>query len=362
MQDDETGAAAGRDQQAQQRAADEKELLGKLTTCTEKVRSLLAKGVRDPELAKALARIASRLAELRRYVDPPSGTRTAAYQAVLLVLSRIDPPEGARDVELSRRELAWDIAEDLKIAMLYFAPDEHLGSLIEQEWMRRSKPDGWAVWFDVAELEALRGGRMAERDGQGLLLPRWRPTAIDRLATLYEARMDRVRHDRANTTLRNRYITNATLLLVSLFVLAGLLAIYQGVRAEPAPTWMLVATGMVAGGFGSVLTGIYKLRDEKLGIRQLRSLWPTFVAQPMVGAAAALFILLIIASGIIQVGGLDPAQMDWRHYVVFGLVAGSSEPAFIGTTRRIAAILEDRGQEQAPPKADTAAADPARPA
>ena len=81
---------------------------------------------KDPELMKALSRIASRLSELQTYLGspPPSGT---------------PPPRGPvteaihRITEKMSRDGAWDAAEELQIQLLYFAPDVRLDSLLSPD-------------------------------------------------------------------------------------------------------------------------------------------------------------------------------------------------------------------------------------
>src|SRR5262249_23523057 len=158
----------------------------------------------------------------------------------------------------------------------------------------------WTWLFPAEELKKLLAGVPPAQ---------WRETAIDRLATLYQHRMDWWRHDRTRSQLRERYLYSVSILL--LLVLAST----SGILCRQSAFTPIVAPAMLAGALGSVLSAMYKLRDEILGIRQLRSFMPVLVAQPLLGATAALVVYVVFSSGLIKVANLDPATFSWHYYL-----------------------------------------------
>jgi len=194
------------------------------------------------------------------------------------------------------------------------------------------------VFFDHAELSGLIQG--LKSDGE-VSSARARSAAIDRITTVYYMRMDHHRHDRAQSQLRTNYF------FALMAVLGGnLLACAVAIKLR-ADQPLLIACLM--GALGSILSGIYKLRDEELGIRQLRSIWPVLVIQPLVGAAAAMLVFAVLKTGIIQVATFDPAKESWPFFATFGFVAGFSEPFFLGVVRRTAVLTEQEKSQKGPP-------------
>ena len=280
---------------------------------------------------KAFSRISSRLFELRVYLDLGRTNPGQPLAAVASILDRIDAGLG--------RDSAWDTAEELKTGLLHVAPDEHLSTLLDAEWAAPARQEHrWTSLFPEEELTGLRArsasGEKNERS------PGWRSATIDWLATLYERRMDSWRHDRAKAQLRSNYLFAVTALLGVVLGLTSVMTVWQG---EPftGDVSTLLLTAMAAGALGSVLSGVYKLRDEMLSIRQLRSFGPVLTAQPFVGATAATLLFAVLTSGLIQVAGLAPGNLSWQHHAVFGFLAGFSEPFFLGVVKRVAGLAEE---------------------
>ena len=318
---------------------------------------------KDPELVKAVSRISSRLVELQVYLGRRPAVANPPRQAILSILQRItadlDRDEAKESAQAPKqpslrepgRDAAWDAAEDLKIALLYVAPDEHLSSLLEAEATRPAQhSDGWRTLYSEAELKELRKQWEDVRSKGEAMPPAWREIVIDRLATLYQQRMDRWRHDRANLQLRANYFFGVTVVL-------GVVLGFTGVLTVSRDNAVLLMTAMVSGALGSVLSGIYKLRDEMMNIHQLRSFWPVLTAMPFVGAAAGTLLLAVLTSGLIKVADLAPTAFAWQHYAVFGFLAGFSEPFFLGVVKRVAGMTEE--EKKAPAEAGLAQAAPA---
>jgi hypothetical protein len=290
------------------------------------------KGRMHPETLKALTRIATRMAELQRYIE--LGPKfPAPYTSVQSLVERVSSTLTV--------DAAWELAEKLKIEVLWFIPPERLWSLIEIE--SRLKPhvasDHWSASFALEEVQNLRA-EFNDCLATGKPLPQaWRDLAVERLATLYEVRADSFRYVRALAGLRARYFhTFSVVLAVLLFVSVGLV----GITALAGSRMELYAlfSALAAGALGATLSGIYKLRDTLTSIRELRSNKAVLTIQPLVGAAAAFVLYVILRSGWVMIAGVDPDRLGWAHLTILGFLAGFSEPFFLGTVHRLSRIGE----------------------
>jgi hypothetical protein len=304
--------------------------------------------MKDPERMKAYSRLSARLTELE--VMLPSVTSEQDVAAVASVLSRIQRKLG--------RELAWDIAEQLQLTLVRISPPARLSSLLESERTlvrehAAKKGDAalpygnsidWGRKFPVEELE-----RLCADYKNGNPSKETREVSIARLVHLYEARIDAWRHLRAHTQLRSNYLQAVA---VSLFGLLGALVVLVNLVLHFAAgnelLWMLLTTAMT-GALGSVLTGVFKLRDEMMSIRQLRSFAPVLIALPVVGATAATVLFVVLHAGLLTIGGLEVDELNWAHHALFGFLAGFSETFFFGIVKKLAGQLDD--SEPKPPSA-----------
>jgi hypothetical protein len=69
------------------------------------------------------------------------------------------------------------------------------------------------------------------------------------------------------------------------------------------------------------------------------------VAQVLVGAASAIVVMLLLASGIVHIAGA--ASLEGK--AVVGFVAGFSEPFFLKTIERVAKLGEESAPERETP-------------
>jgi len=91
----------------------------------------------------------------------------------------------------------------------------------------------------------------------------------------------------------------------------------------------------LAGAIGSTLAGFFKLR-ELVRITDLRFLKTGMYIQPVIGAAAALLLLVLLESGILELPGARDGQPSTAALATYGFIAGYSEPFFLGVVRRVA--------------------------
>jgi hypothetical protein len=287
-----------------------------------------------PELVKALARIATRLAELQRYIELEPGC-PAPYASLKNLVECV-----SRNLNVVA---AWELAEGLEIELLWFIPTERLWSLIEAE--SRLKPhvasDHWNASFPEEDFQLLRAA-FSDCLAKGAPLPQaWRVFAVERLATLYEVRADSFRHARALAGLRARYFRVFFVVLALLLLISVGLVASNGLGAREVDFSVLIST-LTAGALGATLSGIYKLRDSLTSIRELRSNQAALTIQPLVGAAAAFALFAILRSGLVTIAGFNLDRPDWAQHAILGFLAGFSEPFFLGTVNRLSHLGESR--------------------
>lgn len=86
------------------------------------------------------------------------------------------------------------------------------------------------------------------------------------------------------------------------------------------------------------MSGTLRLRDLRAGLGALRSFKSVLVIQPLIGAAFALLVALILDAGL---AGIElPTDNDQRSatLAIFGFVAGYSEPFALGIVNKMAAM------------------------
>jgi hypothetical protein len=279
----------------------------------------------DPELRKALGVIQTRLSETRRLLalrKTDVTLRNAAAVTELVSLVRRDP--ATLDIDG-----AWELAGALKRLNLRFADREFLTSRLEYEQRRAAATGQWHGWnthFEAQELidllAAFRARQATENDHR---------RAVDRLTFLYLQREEAGRDRRARAALKRLYLSR--LWVVLLLLLAGF-----GVAINVATTWDIweaVVLTICAGGLGSTLSGIFKVRDQLVQLDELRSFWPAMRVQPLIGACGGLILFLALRSNAVSLGSVSHGLSGMG---LAAFAAGFSEPFFIGTVQRVAVV------------------------
>jgi hypothetical protein len=138
--------------------------------------------------------------------------------------------------------------------------------------------------------------------------------------------------ERSRSSVKSKYmLLLAAILLLSIGGLcAGMDLATNGVG------WQILLAAF-AGGIGSLVSGAFKLRDQVATVAQLRAFAPAILVQPLVGATAGLFSLLVMVSGTINIGD-SATQWAARGAVAFAI--GFSEPFFLKTVNRVASLGE----------------------
>jgi hypothetical protein len=266
----------------------------------------------DPELRKTLARIDAAIDEALRLRS--CNRLNGRVEARLADLLDFQPSAIGLDAAL-------ELIDQIDQAMIETGDLRYLIMELESEYQLTG---GTALTWDELYHQRLD---LIER--ASLLSRRKRRVseARHRLAALRWARSDHYRRHRARQRMKKRYLWRiGAVLAVLLLAMGFLLRRHQGVLLDDV---LLTA---FAGAVGATVSGTYKLRDELVRGSELREFSPAIVVQPLLGAAAALFVLLVLESGMVDFAGAE----GWAKRGAVGFVAGFSEPFFLGVVQRVA--------------------------
>ncbi len=272
----------------------------------------------DSEARKSLSRIRTSLTALTVHAKP--GALVPKHE--LELRSLLQKPLRGRSLD-SLIEVVYELDE----LLVQVADDEYVRRVVCAE----SLPDEDNVRLDQVQAGLTKVGPvvggMAEQRQE--------------LLTMLEMRRFRYRRLRSRRRMKTGHLIGVAFLLLGL-TLALALAIEDPTGPDGPDAVLLCA---VAGALGGTLANLYKLRDEIGRGTELRAFKPILIAQPAVGAAAGLIVLLIVASGLL---GTTTAQSDgrWQSLTLLAFAAGFSEAFFLGLVRRVAGAAEgDRAKK-----------------
>lgn len=292
----------------------------------------------DPVRTKNLEKAASQLQQLLAMLESAEREGRRVGVASLGVL--LDRLEGQGIAGLSGHG-AWELADALALELVRCADDARLHVLLSGKGLLVGQ--GWETHFPddllrtVASACTEHGFRSEHRRLQARYI----------LEEVEQLRVQEFRRDRALAELRGIYLGRMVLvLLLTLLPFCALVLAASGSSrpfAAASPDAVLLA--LFAGAVGSVLSRAIKLGGQgtlqaaadgqaPLGIRALYSGWKVFLAQPVIGAASAFLVYLVLRSRLLAPGTAtadDPAAL-----ALVAFLAGFSEPFFIGTLDRIA--------------------------
>jgi hypothetical protein len=276
----------------------------------------------NPELTKALAYVQQGVGEARRLLAITQPDSPASCDLARAELTGI---LDGHEVDSLTEDDAWELYTAIKQAVLLIENQAYLSMLLEREAVRDGRHDAWHRWtthFSVDELtelrEALRGPPAPEACAR----------AARRLGFLFAKRAEAGRERRAKAAVKKRaaaYVAPTLLLL-----LATLIA---GIDIDQGATWRDALVAATAGAVGAALAGFIKLRDRLVELDDLRAFATTIAIQPLVGATSGLVVLLVVESGIIEIGGGPSHQTPGRTLLAFA--AGFSEPFFLGLVQKV---------------------------
>lgn len=143
--------------------------------------------------------------------------------------------------------------------------------------------------------------------------------------------------------LRTHFFVGYTV-LVAVLVMAFLWFAIQAGGANALSDPRVIALTAVAGALGSTVSGVLRLRNL-IRITEFRLLGPGLIAQPLVGAATALFLLLLLESALIGLPRIE-GQGSWAAAAAYGFLAGFFEPFVVGVVRRMTGESRPKGEEE----------------
>jgi hypothetical protein len=283
---------------------------------------------RNPELAKARAHVQGYVAEARNLLDladEEAPLRTAGVRERIGELLR-------RDLRSLSIDSTWELANELKHELLFLGDASYVWTQLEYEAQRDKKSDKWHGWSDHLEPSKLQE-LLAARNNNGRVDRPIQLEAVRSLMKLYEQRAEAGIERRARAAQKCRYLTTLIpILFTLLFALSA--AIYA---VGGSGMWKQILLAASAGALGATLSGTFRVRDRLFELDDLRSFWPAMRIQPLIGATAGLFTLLVLESHAIKVGDAT-GPTPWAAWALFTFVAGFSEPFFLGLVRRVAVV------------------------
>jgi hypothetical protein len=290
---------------------------------------------KDESRRKEPERIYSTLEDLLELeATHPSATRRAAIERQIDLDPAALGPDQATELIFGLKEL---LIRDGDASILFAIADDEL------RWTIRTT--SWLTW----------DGLFGATDPPGLkeYLAGNEPTAQQvsatrrRLITLLRARIEDMQVHRARQALRRHNLRDLTLVLgVVLIVLVPLTALTAAAYPGPSPVGVLLA--VLGGMLGALLSGTFKARDTLTRAADIASFRDGLPAQILVGAAAALAIVVIVGGGLVTISTIDLSP--WQSLLALGFVAGFSEPFFLGTIKRATTLGDPQTSAPAQPK------------
>jgi hypothetical protein len=285
----------------------------------------------DPELAKALGKIQTHVAEAAALLDLPDASaplRTADTKDRLRELL-------AADVDELTIDTAWEVAGALKRELLVLGDAQYVWSKLEYEAQRNAQRGRWHRWtdhFDAAALTDLLARRPTKQAD-----PETQADVVWHLRHLYAERAEAGLERRARAKLKCRYLS--VLVAVLSFCFLALALVLEEISGPGI--WKSVALTASAGALGATLSGVFRVRDKLTELDDLRSFSPAMRAQPLVGAVAGLVVLLVLESGAVALGTGNASGPAAQALLAFS--AGFSEPFFLGIVQRVTVIPDKEG-------------------
>jgi hypothetical protein len=308
---------------------------------------------RDPEVIKALSRVAYQLDQLRTLLltraafdtalspqELQLAAQTVAEAAIYSVDEHRLREEGKRCWRCGKvsRDSAYERVERLEHTLIALAADDTLLAMLDAEVHRPTEYGNcWDDVFDTSDLARLRE-ELAHRDNQTSRRSDSCDEARARLLFLVDKRASAWRHDRAADALRVAFMM---LMLPVVLVTATIAIIFTvSYSSAEADLWSAISAAAVGGS----ISGFFRLRDNLARIRDMRVFLPLVVLQPTIGAMTGLVVFWIIHSGLVSIGSVDQSP---AYFSAIGFIVGFSEPFFFRLVARVSGIEASPGRTYA---------------
>lgn len=268
-----------------------------------------------------------------------------------------------RDLSSLGTRAAWEFADNLERLLVETGDRYYIHARLAREARRAADRSGYDSWNDLFaedKLKALLAGYEAGEVTEASPVHR---QAVEFLVALHASRGGGGRHRVTVSNLKRLYLNRLACVMAVLLVLL-LQAIYLTGKGAGSfslrHVWMFfrgelgfdftqevlrhASIAGVMGALGSVLSALIKLRDQRSRIDDLRTFGSMMLAQPLVGAAAGLFLFAVLQSRLLGIQIADGA-LAWAVFGVFGLAAGFSEPFLLNVVGRVVGAA-DKAEER----------------
>jgi hypothetical protein len=283
---------------------------------------------RNPEQRKSLERLYAAVAEARRLQR--EGELDENERRMLLQVLDVEPP--------NHPDAFGQLLESVDQALIAAGDDRYLAATLEIEYARDrdDRRPGVVTW------SALYGN---ERLPASVKLKAGEPVSDDdlrdaryKLAVLYRTRQSLYGLDRARTGMKAMRLLYLGLVLT---LVAAALVVVLDLASDDVDLWdgLLAA---VAGGLGASMSAAFKLRDQIPRLSALRTFWYAFPLQFALGAAAGLFLWMVLESEIVEIASGD----NWAVAGAVAFAAGFSEPLLLKTVEHIVGSTEASGSTE----------------
>lgn len=290
-----------------------------------------------PVRRKLIEKIHERLSEICRELKSHAVKNATLPPCLLSELSEIF---NLVEKDFSEDE-AWHVMDTLKAVLPGIASDEYIfGQLCLEKRRDHAKKLHWNDLFETKDLDELINDYKKEK--QSFEKAETRHLARLRLQILYKERNDLGRHDRAKEGTRGRYFIYLSIVLLVLVVLLAFTD--KLVSSSGLPKVIEMICILASGALGATISRAIKMRDiEK--ISELKTIWSTFLAQVLIGAALAEMVIIILRTGSITIGSTGNVQ-GLASLLTIGFLTGFSEPFALGILERISGIAIDNNQKK----------------
>lgn len=305
---------------------------------------------RADEVLALLARSGWRLFDRRVPRNPEQRKSLERHFTAIGEALRLEGEQKLDDAKRARFAEVLDVAppnqpdaygqllERIDQTLIALGDDRFLCALLEIEYERDEQEGGgaittWSTLYDAKPIAA------SDEFFAGTALTSSSETeARNKLAVLYRTRQSLygLHRARAGTKAMRLLYLGAVLGLLAI----GVIVVVSILDDDVGPTdGLLVA---FAGALGATMSAAYKLRDQIPRLSALRTFWYAFALQLSLGAAAGLFLWIVLESGFVEFGG---GGEDWAVAAAVAFAAGFSEPFLLKTVERILASGGEGAEE-----------------
>jgi hypothetical protein len=255
-------------------------------------------------------------------------------------------------------------SEELNTTWELFMPATDLDDLIKQLRESTLSGDSWSCMANVSDKTDLaQEGAKREHNVSWI-----RAKASESLEHLYLSRAETIRYRHSKGELRGVYYSMLALSMVTFAFSLIAMSFYEFVQGSIAPEgnilvfdlsggkpYHILITVLLSGAIGSVLALMLRFRGLNR-ITEFRQAVGMLLAQVCTGSTAALILFLILRSGWIQVGLLDPSwypakvgpgtsgasvdiTLPLAEVVLASFLAGFSETLFLNVLERTGSLI-----------------------